>query len=60
MFISYYNHTPCVLCFRDLEEALEMGIDWSLREGKQTLGCMGHHSDSVIISLSQMPNDFTC
>lgn len=21
------------ICFRDLDEALEMGIDWSLREG---------------------------
>lgn len=24
---------------RDLEEALEMGMDWSLREGKKMLGC---------------------
>lgn len=23
----------CVCVFRDLEEALEMGVDWSLREG---------------------------
>uniref|UniRef100_A0A674B836 RNA-splicing ligase RtcB homolog n=1 Tax=Salmo trutta TaxID=8032 RepID=A0A674B836_SALTR len=30
---SFCTQHPIMTCYRDLEEALEMGVDWSLREG---------------------------
>ena len=32
--LAFFCNIYLLLLFRDLEEALTMGVDWSLREGK--------------------------
>ena len=32
--VAFFCNIYLLLLFRDLEEALTMGVDWSLREGK--------------------------
>ena len=52
--LAFFN-IYLLLLFRDLEEALTMGVDWSLREGKLYL-C--HLLNLSLLTLAKIKNFF--